>query len=728
MGTSVDVDNPRPAFWTLGPIESLGNSAIFSWIRSSITSPFPHQLPRDTIHLMKPTLTLFIALLCSLIPLGRVLADDDRGSKASRTSLQDGWVTVAPPEFEGAINNPLKGFRNYKKQGYGLLERQYIKWSDIEVSADDTVERIIAHTNKIAKTKGKRIEELNTKLVPRVYLDWNGVIGSEKDTKQYWPADLHTFDYDSPAFQDRLRRLVAKLGEAWDEDPRIFAVQMGLIGRFGEHHNPAPTAAQRRLLAEAFQKAFKHKPVLVRHTDSEFMQAGFGIYYDTFANLSREPPDGPKQQFPWQATHGYPDLWKRAPLEGEVEYNWQAQRESAKPESTFGRTPDETMKVPAYRRYMIDKIRRYHTSYLGWIDNYDDSNRQVLAGAAELQKVFGYRFVLDSASYPLTVQPGEKLRVKLTARNTGSAPFYLDWPVAVGLLDAETRKPVWSDSLSGVDLREWLPGEDWDSAAFAYRRPAEPHREEGHATLPLDAKPGKYLLALAILDRQGGMLPSARFAITNYVRGGWHPLGFIGIGAAPEQAALKDIPFDNPAFDDSLHYKVPEKLLVVRAPPFPAVRAVARWTPDPEKELINPWRYWVLAGDGHNLEEVIRADGPVEGPAGRRVIRVTGHFGRGSSLNHSFGNAVKLDCGRYRFAFRVRGTPGQSVEFDLADDWRRVSKEATIPLSEEWQEHVVEFEIKNTFKDETTLRFNLPKDVKGTFDLADPRLRRITEK
>ena len=226
----------------------------------------------------------------------------------------------------GAINNPLKGFREYKQDGYGLLERRYIKWNDIEVSADDTVERIIAHTNKITDTKGKRFEGLNVKLVPRVYLDWNGSAGTPQDPQQHWPADLHTFDYDSPAFQERLKSLVAKLGKAWDEDPRIFAVQMGLIGHFGEHHHPAPTAGQRRLLVEAFQKAFQHKPVLVRHTDAEFMQAGFGIYYDTFATLTREPPEGPEDQFPWQATHGHRDIWKRAPIEGEVEYNWQ-QRE-----------------------------------------------------------------------------------------------------------------------------------------------------------------------------------------------------------------------------------------------------------------------------------------------------------------------------------------------------------------------------------------------------------------
>lgn len=654
--------------------------------------------------------------MLALIGFVWAIAQAANAQSVGSTSIRDGWVTVAPPEFQGAINNPLTGFREYKKDGYGLLKRQYIKWNDIEVSADDTVDRIIAHTKKITESKGKRFEDLNIKLVPRVYLDWDGSTG-----KQHWPADLRTFDYDSPAFQERLRRLVEKLGQAWDEDPRIFAVQMGLIGHFGEHHNPAPTADQRRLLAETFQKAFKHKPVLVRHTDAEFMQAGFGIYYDTFANFSRETPAGPKDQFPWQATYVYPDIWKRAPIEGEVEYNWQKQRESAKPKETFGRTPDETMKVSAYRRYMIDKIRRYHASYLGWIANYDDTDPEVLTGAAELQKAFGYRLVLDSAIYPLAVPPGGKLAVKLSVRNTGSAPFYLDWPVAVGLLDPATKKPGWSAPLAGVDIRKWLPGEDWDSAAFAYRRPAVAHHDEGHATLPADLKPGKYLLALAIMDRQGGMMPSARFAIENYFRGGWHPLGFIGIGEAPEEAALKKVDFDSPAFDDSLHYKVPERLLAVKAPPVPQVKAVTPWTPDPKQELINPWRYWILETQGHGLEKQILADGP----GGSRVIRVTGDFGERSGLNHNFGNGAKLDRGRYRFAFRVRGTPGQSVEFELADGWRSVSKEAQIPLTAEWQEHTIEFEIKTKFQDETTLRFRLPRETKGTFDLADTRLKRM---
>ena len=641
-------------------------------------------------------------------------AGEPPSSVAPPPEVRDGWVTVRPTPFAGAINNPLKGFRAYKPDAFGLLERKYIKWSEIELADGDSVDRIVAHTNRITTVRGRRFEDLNIKLVPRVYLDWNGTPG-----RQHWPADLHTFDYDSPEFQARLRRLVAKLGAAWDNDPRIFAVQMGLIGRFGEHHNPAPTTAQRRLLAEAFTAAFKHKPVLVRHNDPEFMAAGFGIYYDTFANLSREPPDGPKDQFPWQATHVWRDQWKRAPIEGEVEYNWQKQRESAKPEQTFGRTPDETMTVPAYRAFMLDKIRRYHASYLGWISSYTDTDRAVVAGAAELQQAFGYRFVLESVTYPLVTQPGAQLAVTLAVRNTGSAPFYLDWPVAVALLDPATRQPVWSAPLDGLDLRRWLPGEDWDSSAAAYRRPPVVHRETGYAVLPPQVAPGRYLVALAILDRQGGLLPSARFATAHYFRGGWHPLGHIGVGEAPQAVGLSGVTFDDPAFDDSLRYRVPAELLAVQAPPPPPVHAVRPWQADPTVELIDPWRYWNLTARTESLEKQILADEP----DARRVLRVTGDFGHGSALSYPFGVGARLEPGRYRFAFRTRGTPDQTVELEVTDNSRRVLRAAAIPLTGDWREQVVEFTLENPLSAEPTLRFALPRGGRGTFDLAAPRLR-----
>lgn len=631
-------------------------------------------------------------------------------------AVEDGWVTVTPREFQGAINNPLKGFRDYKRDGFGLIRRQYVRWNDIEISADDSVDRIIAYTNRVTTISGRRFEDLNVKLVPRVYLDWDSSEG-----RQYWPADLHMFDYDSPAFQERLRKLVEKLGQAWDNDPRIFAIQMGLIGKWGEHHSPAPTVAQRRRLTGIFQQAFRNKPVLVRHTNAEFMAGGFGIYYDTFATLEREPPQGPRSQFPMAATEAYPDIWKRNAIEGEVEYNWQRDRASAKPLETFGLTPNETMTVPAYLRYMLDKIRKYHASYLGWISDYTDTNPDVLAGAGELQKAFGYRFVLDEARYPATVAPGGNLALKLTVRNTGSAPFYLDWPVGVALLDPATRKPVWAAPVEGVDIRQWMPGEDWDSDQFVYRRPAAPHQGEGMATLPADIAPGAYILAVTILDRQGGLTPSARFAMENYIRGGWQPLGFIGVGGPPPDVALSNIQFDSPAFDDSLRYQVPAALRSVAVPPPPPVTPVTRWMPDPGVELINPWRFWSLRTPNDDLEK----DTILDGPGGVRGIRVTGDYQNDSSLEYHFGAAGKLAHGSYQFTFHTRGTAGQFVEFELGDDWRVVSREARFPLSEQWQEHTLLFEAKPTTRDVTTLRFRLTRNTKGTFDLSNMRLKML---
>ncbi len=389
-----------------------------------------------------------------------------------------------------------------------------------------------------------------------------------------------------------------------------------------------------------------------------------------------------------------------------------------------GADPDETMTVPAYRGYMIDKIRRYHTTYLGWISNYSSADPAVLEGAAEIQKAFGYRFVIDSLSYPTSRQPGENLSVRLIVRNTGSAPFYLDWPVAVALLDPQNGKPVWSAPLDGIDVRQWLPGEDWDSETSAYRTAVKPHDASGIATLPLDLPAGVYILAIGILDRQGGMVPSVRFAIENYFTGGWHPFGYIGVGVTPRDTALQDIAFDSPAFDRTLSYQVPDQLLAVRPPPAPKVTPVPRWVPDPQVELIHPWRYWMLTRRSDSVEKRVTADGPVEGPAGRRVISVVGDYGRGSNLSYTFFDHGKIAPGRYRFSCRIKGTPGQRVRFDVADDWRGVIDSASWPLSPQWREHEIEFHVKVAFREETRLRFSFPPNARGEFHLTDPHLRR----
>ena len=78
-------------------------------------------------------------------------------------------------------------------------------WSDHRPYAQDHRHQRQALRGSECQTRAARVSRLEWDL-------WNA-----GDPKQHWPADLHTFDYDSPAFQARLQRLVAKLGKGLDE-------------------------------------------------------------------------------------------------------------------------------------------------------------------------------------------------------------------------------------------------------------------------------------------------------------------------------------------------------------------------------------------------------------------------------------------------------------------------------------------------------------------------------
>lgn len=636
-------------------------------------------------------------------------------------------ITVTPKEFTGAIENPLKGYRpdGYGGKPYCTLYRRYIKWNDIEKYENDSVDRITAYLNRTCQYKGTNYGDLNVKIVPRVYLDWDGKLAKDGKPMQYWPADMHAFDYDSPAFKRRMVRLIEKLGEAWDNDPRVFAVQMGLIGFWGEQHNPNINREMLALLTDTYRKAFRNKLILTRNATPEFRDAGFGLYYDTFGYLGREPSAGKTEgEPPWQLTYLYPDLWKKGPIEGEVEYTWQKTRAGAKPDETFGRTPDETMVNPDFRKYMIGMIRQYHVSYLGWISDFDEKKADVLNGAGEIMKAFGYRFVIEEFSYTPSAAPGSPFDIQFTVRNDGSAPMYLDWPVAFALLDTTTREPVWQTVLTNAHVRDWLPGERWSQTSFAYDIPAKQYRVAQTVTLPASLAKGDYIVALAILDRDGGMRPSARFAIENYCTGGWHPFGITGIGAAPKSTAVDPAIFSSPAVDRTLRYMIPDRLLSVNDPPVPAVTAVEQWKLDPSAECIDPWRYWCLSKRGTNVDIRNTYDGPVEGPAGRRVIAVSGTFTGDARIYYYPFNYEKFPDGRYRMSFLAKGTPGLNVEFQVSDDWEYYDGKTAFTLESDWKRTEIEFTVRKAVKKH--LRFNLvlPADGAGEFMFTDYHARK----
>jgi len=451
---------------------------------------------------------------------------------AERDTLnnQISTVTIYPQEYSKPLRNPHKGFTNRgvrENNEWATLMHSYIRWNEIEQDSLDGLKEIKTWCD----VNWSGVENKNVKVIPRVYLHWD-------DDKTYWPDDMETYDYSSPQFIRRLKKMIWKLGQCWDGDPRVAHVEMGIIGKWGEHHSPSPTKDVEQILGEEFRQAFKHKKVMVRHA-WEFKPFKFGIYWDSWAHQDQMISHG-------QPIYDLGDRWKTEIIGGEAAYNWGNWRIQP------GENPTETMVDPSHRDFLIDTIRWLHCTQLRWVANYDQNNPTAKAGAEQVQKVFGYRFVIDQVSYPRRVEKGQEFIVSFTGRNTGSAPFYYDWPIELSMLD-EANNVVWSAEFDNADIRTWMPGDKWEKSESAYSIPTEPFQVRGTFKLDDDISFDQYKLALAVLD-PAGRLPSLRFAIKNYLNGGRHPIGYIGVESDIQLSELDSLSFDDPYMDKTLKY------------------------------------------------------------------------------------------------------------------------------------------------------------------------------
>lgn len=540
------------------------------------------------------TMKTSIGFCLLLAVLGTSCAKDDgehfpNTGNTGTTTVENGVVKVVPYEYYQAFRNPMKGFREFFGPGidkkrdeypypYGTLIKEYMQWNMMENVESDGVDKVIAYSNH----RWEGVEDMNVKVVPRPFIVWMEAYegGVEKNTYTdspddlngwHWPSDFprevrsddndtpSTGGYFDPTFQDRIKKLIAKLGEAWDNDPRVAYVEMGLIGEWGEHHDPNITTywqphsqsyhvANRtwipgieKVLGDAFKAAFKNKKVMVRYA-YEFEDYDFGIYWDSWA-ISEEEERG------YNAMMRRGDYWRTQPVGGEITWNWGDLYNQGY------RSLEDCLANTETRTKVINQIRALHCNHLGGVTwaNFQDPVFQV--NAALVQKTLGYRFVIKEFSYPTRIEKGKSFDVKLKIVNTGSSPFYYDWPVEIALLNASSHRKVWAATLDDVHISQWMPGEDWDSTNSCYRIPAKENEVTATLTLDEDLDPEKYIISIAVLD-PAGMLPSLRFAAMNYFSGGRHPMGYIGVGADCDEYGLTNVKFDDIQSDKTLKYIV----------------------------------------------------------------------------------------------------------------------------------------------------------------------------
>ena len=493
----------------------------------------PRSIRLRTLFLLLP-----ISLLASVAHAGLMFGDNFE------------TLRYQPLAYETALKNPMKGFTHGAGHEWATLRHTYFQWNELENQESDGLDKIIEVSNQ----RFANGPAANIKFIPRVYLHWS------QDHQKYWPEDMQEDDYTSEQFQARLVRLVERLGQAWNDDPRVAFIELGIFGKWGEHHSPSPTDAMQQVAGQAFQQAFPDKLVSIRHVWNEFEGFGFGQYWDSWGHYQQMWGHGRRIA----EANENSELYLSTYIGGEVAYDWGLWQIQP------GASPTISVSEPAHREFLINSIRWLHGTQLRWISAYDQSDPVARAGAEALQRVMGYRFVLEEVGFNSIVGDWG-LSLAFSVRNEGSAPFYYRWPVEVALHDPETRELRWSKQFDSVDIRSWAPGQHWtppqwesisqwpgqavvdgwSSEPIGWGVPPQSHRV--NQVFYPDLPPGEYVLSLAVLD-PAGMTPALRFATSQYWNGGRHPLGLVGIGQSVPGRLAPDFVFDDPADDGSLYY------------------------------------------------------------------------------------------------------------------------------------------------------------------------------
>ena len=508
--------------------------------------------------------------------------ENNSGAEEGNIEVSGDKVIVTPLSYDQAFRNPMMGWRDVFSVGldpipanytlpYGSVYKEYIPWDRIENVKTDGVEKVIAYSNH----RWEGIEKKNIKVIPRVYIHWMGTPAvSDPDRLDgiRFPSDIaYTQEpgtpypmiggYFDPTFQDRVKALVEKIGKAWDNDPRVAYIEMGIIGQWGEQHSPMigtywkPHDADvheanktwipgiEKTLGDAFTAAFKNKKVMVRYA-YDFKDYEFGYYWDSWG-IAEEDVRGYEEMMKMG------NRWKVQPIGGEICWNW----------GDFSRYSSLTdiLANDATRKKIIKQIRDLHCNHLGYFSyarpEVDFSQDALMKNAQTVQKALGYRYILSEFTYNKKIENGQTFDISFKVKNEGSSPFYYNWPVEIMLLNKNTKSKVWSTILDNVNISQWHPGENWDDTAEKYTIAPQTYEVKRTLTLDKNLAADEYIIAIAVLD-PAGMVPSLRFATKNYFTGGVHPMGYIGVGKEISKYGIATSAFNNVYTDLTLHYEV----------------------------------------------------------------------------------------------------------------------------------------------------------------------------
>ena len=447
---------------------------------------------------------------------------------------------VMPVEIDSVLTNPGIGFMTFQRfngdelnKGSKWTEGEPIVYQDFDGNLEnknhpmttiayfrvywkyvepEMQEYNWAMIDKALKTAHERGQTLLLRIAPygqdasRDVPDWyRKIVGGREE---WLPNDRKGWrvDAEDPRYAQHFGKIIAELGRRYDGHPDFEAVDLSIVGFWGEGRGSGMlTDKTRKALVNAYTDNFKETPLIMLLTDSKtnkygLSQANVGWRVDCIGDLDfwADEQDGwthMYRAYPWGIIQkGIKDAWEKAPVSLEIC-------------GTMTRWKEEQGYTKEQVDYIIDETLKWHISSF---------NAKSSAVPPEWQphvdrwlKKMGYRFVLRNFAFPEYVKPNEKFLFKSWWENKGVAPCYKKFQLAIRLKGKKRTQVL----LTKADITTWLPGDTiYDDSVF----------------IPFDMPVGEYEFQVGIVDDQT-KTPKVKLAIEGRDKDGWYTISKIEV-------------------------------------------------------------------------------------------------------------------------------------------------------------------------------------------------------
>lgn len=419
--------------------------------------------------------------------------------------IGQGWTEGSPIEYQSFDGN-------LENKSYPATTIAYIRiyWRYFEPEKSKYNWELLDKALDVARSRGQslmlRIPPYGTSKDEDVPVWYREMVGANRDFEYKNPVNSWLVDPHDPRYAEYYGGLIRALGERYDGHPDLEAVDLSIVGAWGEGGGSEMlNQTAREALVDSYTESFKKTPLIALLMDKETnMYANSRISVGWRVDCIGDLGFWASEQNGW--THMldmYPieiincniqDDWKKSPLSFEIcgtFFSWLNHEK-------YGR---EEVK------YIFEQSLKWHMSSFNaksspvpaeWQDLVDD-----------WLKKMGYRFVLRRFSYPNSVTSGGELPFTTWWENKGVAPCYKDFTMAIRL-KSDTKEQIF---VTDANIKEWLPGDIVYDNSFI---------------IPADFPFGTFEVHIAIVDKLKRE-PRVKLAIEGKDHEGWYNMGKIQI-------------------------------------------------------------------------------------------------------------------------------------------------------------------------------------------------------